>query len=354
MKYIAIDIGKKNCVVCIMDSDGTIIDETMYPNTLADAQIFATQARKQYGDCMAVCESTGNLWIKTCQAFENNGIPVQLANPVKTRAIAEAKIKTDTVDARTLAHLLRSNLVAQCYIASLDIRDSRTLLRQRTNLVHDRTQVMNRIHSLLDKYDLKFDRCKDIFGVYGMQWLNQQHLASKHDDIMLHQCIRHIEFLNQEIKHIESKIAQDAIGNENVTILMSITGIDYFSAMMISYEIGDVRRFSTPKKLISWAGLCPSIHQSGNSLYHGKMKEGNRKVKWMMIQAAISAARTDDRLRQFYTRTARRTGHHVAITHVANKMMTIIWHMLTNHALYNQRKQNLYDTKLKRMHKLIQ
>ena len=337
-----------------MDSDGTIIDETIYPNTIADAQIFATQAKKRYGDCMAVCESTGNLWIKTCQSFERNGIPVQLANPVKTRAIAEARIKTDTLDARTLAHLLRSNLVAECYIATPDIRDSRTLLRQRTNLVHDRTQVMNRIHCLLDKYDLSFERCKDIFGVYGIKWLNQQHLASTHDDIMLHQCIRHIEFLNHEIKHIESKIAQDAINSESVTILMSMTGIDYFSAMLISSEIGDITRFSTPKKLISWAGLCPSIHQSGDSLYHGRMKEGNRKVRWIMIQAAHAATRTDGRLKQVYVRVANRRGRNVAITHVANKMMTIIWHMLTNHALYNQRKQNLYDTKLKRMHKLIQ
>lgn len=352
MKYIAIDIGKKNCVVCIMDSDGTIIDETTYPNTLADAESFAKQMIQQYGHCTAVCESTGNLWIKTCQAFERNGIPVQLANPVKTRAIAEAKIKTDTVDARTLAHLLRSNLVARCYIASADIRDSRTLLRHRTNLVHDRTQVMNRIHSLLDKYDLSFERCKNIFGVYGMKWLNQQHLASNNDDVMLYQCIRHIEFLNQEIKYIESKIAQDAINNEHVTILMSMTGINYFGAMMISSEIGDVSRFSTPKKMISWAGLCPSIHQSGNSLYHGKMKEGNRKIKWMMIQAAISAARTDDRLRSVYSRVAKRHGHHIAITHVANKMMTIIWHMLTNNVLYNQRNHNLYDAKLKRMHKI--
>jgi len=76
---------------------------------------------------------------------------------LKTRAIAEAKIKTDTVDARTLAHLLRSDLVAECYIASREIREDRLLLRLRINLVQDRTRVMNRVHSLLDKYDVKCD-----------------------------------------------------------------------------------------------------------------------------------------------------------------------------------------------------
>jgi len=107
LKYIAIDIGMKNCVVCIMDSDGTIIDETTYHNTLADAESFAKQMIQQHGTCTAVCESTGNLWIKTCQAFERNGIPVQLANPVKTRAIAEYKAHRPHV---TIMDIMMSNV----------------------------------------------------------------------------------------------------------------------------------------------------------------------------------------------------------------------------------------------------
>ena len=114
--------------------------------------------------CHAVCESTGNMWLKTYKAFEKNGIDVKLANPLKTKAIAEAKIKTDKLDARILSHLLRSDLIAESYIAPENVREDRSLLRLRINLVSDRTRVMNRVHSLLDKYDLK---CKydHIFGV---------------------------------------------------------------------------------------------------------------------------------------------------------------------------------------------
>jgi transposase len=119
--------------------------------------------------------------------------------------------------------------------------------------------------------------------------------------------------------------------------------------MLIASEIGDMTRFSTPEKLVSWAGLCPSIHQSGNSLYMGRMKDGNKKIRWILIQAANTAARKDERLRRFYLRIAKRHGHHIAVTHVANKMTTIIWHMLTYKRLYNDRKQNLYDAKLKRI-----
>jgi transposase len=91
--------------------------ETKYNDTLYEAELFAYSIVKKYGKCVAVCESTANLWLKTYQAFEKYNIGVKLANPLKTKAIAEAKIKTDTLDARTLAHLLRSDLVAECYIA---------------------------------------------------------------------------------------------------------------------------------------------------------------------------------------------------------------------------------------------
>lgn len=145
LNYIGVDIGKRNCVVCIMDSNGSIIKETNCNNTLEQAESFASSIKRKHGtESTAVCESTGNLWLKTYQAFEKHDIDVKLANPLKTKAIAEAGIKTDKLDARTLAHLLRSDLVAECYIADRETREDRSLLRLRTNLVQDRTRTINR------------------------------------------------------------------------------------------------------------------------------------------------------------------------------------------------------------------
>jgi transposase len=146
-----------------MNSNGSIAEESIYNNTLDEAEIFAYSLVKKYGKCIAVCESTANLWLKTYQAFEKYNIDIKLANPLKTKAIAEARIKTDKLDARILAHLLRSDLVAECYIANKKTREERSLLRLRTNLVQDRTRVINRTHSLLDKYDVNFGYSK-IFG----------------------------------------------------------------------------------------------------------------------------------------------------------------------------------------------
>jgi hypothetical protein len=99
---------------------------------------------------------------------------------------------------------------------------------------------MNRVRSLLDKYDVKCDY-DNIFGVKGTRWLKSLKL-SDNDKILLHEYVMQIEFLNTEIKNIESKITCEASKNESVKILMSMTGIDYFSAMMIASEIGGITR----------------------------------------------------------------------------------------------------------------
>jgi sugar (pentulose or hexulose) kinase len=74
--YIAVDIGKRNCVVCVTDKDGSIIEETKYDNTLEEAERFASHLDKKYSNrkCHAVCESTANMWLKTYEAFEKYGI----------------------------------------------------------------------------------------------------------------------------------------------------------------------------------------------------------------------------------------------------------------------------------------
>ena len=135
MKSIGIDIGKRRCIICIMDQNGIVLEEDGYENTYAAADAFARKAKREYGKCQAVCESTGNLWIKTYEAFEDRGIPIELANLMKVRAIAEASVMTDKVDARTLAHLLRTSLIARCHVASREVRGIRQLLRERTNQV---------------------------------------------------------------------------------------------------------------------------------------------------------------------------------------------------------------------------
>ena len=352
MIYVAVDIGKKRCVTCVMDQDGSILETGSYLNTAFDASRYAKQIMAKYGEARAVVESTGSVWVKTYEAFEACGVEVKLANPVKTRAIAEARVKTDKLDSKVLAHLLRADLIAECYVPSRDVRLSRALLNHRVNVVRELTKVKNRIHSLLDKYDLECEY-DSIFGTHGRRWLCTLQLNG-HDQEILQSLLRQLEFLQDEEAHANHAIAKDASHNRYVPIIMSMTGFDYHGASVLAAYIVDVSRFPSPSHLVSWVGLCPSIHQTGETLHMGRMKGGNRKVQWVVIQAANAAIRSDPRMRAYYERKIRRHHHNVAVTHVANKMLRIVWHMLGENRLYNDRKPRLYESKLKRLAEIAQ
>lgn len=113
MKSIGIDISKKKCDVCVVGHDGKVLEETAYANTATDATKFAKQMKRKYRTCQAACETTGNLWIKTFNAFESAGIPIKLANTYKLKIISEADAKTDKIDARKIALVARAGMIPE-------------------------------------------------------------------------------------------------------------------------------------------------------------------------------------------------------------------------------------------------
>ena len=131
-----------------------------YGNLHGETLKFATEVKRKYGPCKAVCESTGNHWIRMADAFEEAGIQLILANTHQTRVIAFAKVKKDPVDARMLAHLLRSNLVVPCHIGDAESRGDKQMLRYAIRLVQDRARVMNFVHTLTDKCDFDHGEAK--------------------------------------------------------------------------------------------------------------------------------------------------------------------------------------------------
>jgi transposase len=141
--------------------------------------------------------------------------------------------------------------------------------------------------------------------------------------------------------------------DDEVSLLLTLTGVSFFGALLLVSEIGDVTRFSSPKKLVSWAGLCPTLHQSGESVKVGRLKKaGNRHVRWLMVQAATIASQHDAELRRDYLRVKSRKGHQKAVVHVANKMLRIVWSMLTRREPYRHCREGLLRVKFKRMEKV--
>ena len=120
-------------------------------------------------------ESTGN-WAYLYECWEDLVEEVQLAHPLKTRAIASARIKTDRIDAKILADLGRADLVPQAYISPREVRDLREQLRHRAFLVSLQTKLKNRIHSALGKLGIRLPEVSDLFGKAGIAWLKSLEL----------------------------------------------------------------------------------------------------------------------------------------------------------------------------------
>jgi len=123
--------------------------------------------------------------------------------------------------------------------------------------------------------------------------------------------------------------------NEETMLLTTIPGIGYFSALLIYAEIGDIKRFPNSKKLCSYAGLVPSIRQSGNKVITGKItKEGNKLLRWVLVQCAFVAIRNDERFRNFYERLKQRKGSQKAIVATARKLLTVVYAVLRDRKPY--------------------
>jgi len=170
------------------------------------------------------------------------------------------------------------------------------------------------------------------------------------DDAVLRSLLALVNVLDGQIAFIEAKIAAVAVNDERVKLLMTMPGLDYFAASLILAEICDINRFSSDKRLVSWAGLAPSVHQSGDKTVHGRItRRGNKLVRWIMVEAAQAARLNDERFRELYERHAERKGHQKAIVAVAHEMLRIVYYMLKRNEPYRGGNRCLSMRKFKRL-----
>jgi len=205
--------------------------------------------------------------------------------------------------------------------------------------------VKNQIHAIVDKHGHSCEY-SDMFGKSEMKWLRSLELPSL-DKLILDNHLTHLESLNQQTDRVDEEIHRKACEDDDVRLLLSLTGVDVYTALLIRSEIGNIDRFPDYKKLVSWAGLAPSLHQSGRVEYHGSItKQGSKMLRWMIVEAARVAVNHDPRMRSFYERVKHRRGDQKAIVAVANKMLKITWFMLTRREPYESRNEKRYLQKL--------
>src|SRR5438132_7316212 len=194
------------------------------------------------------------------ELIEDRHPDLVLAHPLKTKAIASARIKTDKIDATTLAHLLRADLVPAAYIPPRAVRDTREILRYRASLVRLRTQVKNKIAAILSKNGI-VTPTKTAFGVKSRQFLATVAVRPCYR-LALEGYLRQLAHLTDEITQAAQTIEAQAQADPEAQLLCTMPGIGAYSALLILSEIGNVHRFPDSRHLCSYAGLVPSVPSS--------------------------------------------------------------------------------------------
>jgi transposase len=332
-EYIGVDLGKRKAVVVKKDRQGKITSKVTVPVTKAALEsYFSKQDRRS----QVVVEATGN-WMYLYEMIERYTPDVVLAHPLRTRAIAEARIKTDTIDAATLAELLRLDGIPKAYIPPREVRDIRELLRYRASLVSIRVGIKNKIHAVLTKngIDCTFS---DVLGRSSQLWLKNLNLRACYRQ-EIDGYLRIAEALKVSIDEITKTIKDEVAENPQAQLLMGIPGISYYSALLILSEIGEVGRFSDAKRLCSYAGLVPSIYSSGSKTYNGRItKQGSRWLRWILVEISTHAAIGDANFQKVYRRVMQRRGGNTAKVAVARKILTIIYAMLKKNEPFRRQK----------------
>lgn len=322
--YVGLDVHKNFIFGCVKDKEGNILFEQKFKNEPHSTDAFLLNVPR---DSKVALESS-SCWQYAFDYLVDAGYDVVLSNPGRTRLIGESKKKTDAEDARKLADLLRMNMLPLSYAAPPHVRIQRQITRHRLSLVNIRVEVKNKVHAILRRHGIQTE-LDDLFTQQGLIFLESLDLPMC-DRFELDQYIALIRHLSLKIDETQERIEEFADDDPYARLLDTHPGIGHYAALMIAGEIGDIRRFGSSKKLTSFAGLNPSVYQSGDKCYRGHIsKQGSKNLRWILIQCANIAVQQDKRLKSYYLRKKLGKGHNKAIVAVARKMLINMYVMMT-------------------------
>ena len=345
MRAFGLDVHRDFCEVAIAEG-GEVRSAGRIATRVEALQLFAQSLVA--GDVVALEATTGA--DRIVALLQAQGIRVVVANTRKLRSITEARAKTDRLDARTLARLLSSGLLDQVWTPDERTRGLRRLTNRRERLVRARTRAKNEAQGVLARNLCPRAPVTDTFGKGGRRWLGGLELPFD-ERLTLDGCLRQVDFLDVEIAALDAEIAKQALAWPEVLRLMTVPGVNVQTAATFMAAIGDIGRFSSPHKLVSYLGLDPRVRQSGNTAArHGRIsKAGASEVRHMLGEAAWKVTLTSGPLRAFFERVRTRRGPQIAATATARKLAVLFWHLLSRGEDYAFARPAMTRNKVRRL-----
>ncbi len=337
--YIGCDAHKKYSVFVSMNEQGQCEAPVRIEHTREALRAFLAELPP--GSPIAV-ETIGN-WYWLVDEMEQAGHYPKLAQAREAKRLMGKANKTDKLDAKGLATLLRNGTLPEVWIPPSALRDQRELPRLRLTLGHTRTQLKNRIHAAFAKYGISFPGVSDLFGGKGRHCLEQRlpELPAETQRSVRTQ----LELLDQVVAHItviEERIRQVVRETPAMQRLKTLPGVGDILAIVLALELGDVQRFPSAEHLASYAGTVPRLHESGGRSWHGQVRtDVNHYVKWALVEAVNIIVLNQENWQDkhvvvLYQRLRKHKGHAKAVVAVARHLAEASYWVLKKDEAYRE------------------
>jgi transposase len=343
MRSIALDVHRDFCEVAIAEAG----EVRLVGRVKTEPEALELFAQSLATTDWVALEATGN-GLAIARILAPHVDRVLLANPKAVKGATQTA-KTDKIDARTLAQLLAGGFLPEVWIVDEQTRMLRRRVARRAQLVRQRTREKNQVHAILIRNLKPRPPVTDLFGVQGRRWLAEQLLPEDELETVT-ACLRNIDFLEVELRLVDTSLAEHALASAEMRRLMTLPGVSFVTAAALMAAIGDIARFPTARHLVAYLGLNPRVRQSGSErARHGRIsKQGPGEARHLLVEAAWHAARTTGPLRAFAERIKRRRGANIATVAVARKLVVIAWHLLSRGEDYAFTRPSLVREKIRR------
>lgn len=336
--YAGIDLHRKHSTITLMDEKGYQQSAIKIDNR--DTEKFVKVLSQPNKLTKAAVESTYG-WYWLADLIDSiQGVDLFLGHSLRIKALSSGKKKTDKIDSKLLADLLRCNLLPESHKTSKQNRNLKDILRHRIFLVGQRSDIKRRLHAMLAKMNLHL-HFSDILGKKSRLWL-KGNVTEYPYRIELETSLGLADNLNKQIEIMDKQLREEASKHPDIDLITSVPGIGIVAGLTILCEIDDINRFPNHRKLCSYAGLVPSTKSSGNKTFQGPTSQGNKYIRAMLAECIYHTLKKDTFLRNKYEEIKARKNANKAKVAVMRKLMTSIYFILSKRQPYQIRS---IDTK---------
>jgi len=321
-----VDLHKDSLTATVLNDTGAVVERKQIPTKCRRlvSDYFAGQ-----GPAVQVAVESVGFYHWFWDTVRPKVQVLRLADPAGVRAFAGRVTKTDRNDSLLLARLLHEGRLPTAYVPEEPVRTLRELCRHRHRLARQLALARRQLRWFALKNNLPGPAM--FVSDRAQKWLLSQEskLSSVHR-LACRQLLDQILTLERQLSDTEATL-QGAVASHaelapTLALVQSVPGVGFITAVTIVCECGDLTRFDSIDELSSYAGLCPRVSQSGQTVHHGHIsKQGPPLLRWVLQQAAWVAIRTDPNARRIYARIARRAGSKKAATALARKLLSYAW-----------------------------